>query len=356
MAVHEVESDADELVRAGAGAGREEGERDGAERSSACSTTSSRASGCRRTLDGAASCASPEAARRTIARRLAELRQAVERILDRARAASPHRHGAGRSRQGVAGRGPGRPAKHPDRVRSRPSGARPGVEGLRGDLEWLGVLVARLDREPPPTPDRVPRSRARAGSQRRWARRADAVEPELAGGLERLRAPVRADARVLLERRVRRELAAPTAGAAQSGSWRIGSSSPGCRRGWLRWSRWRTTRRTPRWLGGDPGGVGESLAIRRIELADGPRIRAPGAWSLTDAQRPCERSRPGGQRRDQRDHRLPRGHAPAPGREAARAGRARTWTSCPLTLRRLLILRTSTRTPDEPTPREELAG
>ena len=164
MAVHDVRSVADEWCDSARVLG-EEGERDGAERFSALLDHIESGTRLRRTLDGAASCASSEAERRTIARRLAGLRQAVEQIMDRAGAASPHHPAlAARVREwlsenrfalrniqtesgfGSSGARPGR----------RRSARRPGVAGRVGRSSRSG---------PASSPNRLPRSRDRTGSQ-----------------------------------------------------------------------------------------------------------------------------------------------------------------------------------------------
>ena len=103
----------------------------------------------RRPLDHRPPDAASEGCRRAILRRLTKLRQAVGAVLD------DREFGAG-DRQVLAGR-----VKEwllESRITLRnlltdhtldPPGRALAVEGLRTDLEWLSVLVARLDRDPP---------------------------------------------------------------------------------------------------------------------------------------------------------------------------------------------------------------
>ena len=158
----------------------------------------------RRALDHQPPDAASEGCRRAILRRLTELRKAVGEVFD---AGEP---GAG-DRQILAGR-----VKEwlPDsRITLRnlltdhtldPLGRALAVEGLRADLEWLNVLVARLDRDPPPSRTarlEVELERVRNGLtlQAGPRHRPDSDRECLRARCERLRG-------VLLERRIRTEL------------------------------------------------------------------------------------------------------------------------------------------------------
>ena len=151
MAVDEVKSDAEELVRAGRARWSSEG-RKRRRRPPGRPARPRRgpASGSRRRLDGRGPRGRPRA---DAARRRCDGSSSCSMRSSRSGPSpephSPHAAGARRPRQGVARRGTRRPASHPDRARPRHLGRALAVEGLRGDLEWLSVLVSRLDREPP---------------------------------------------------------------------------------------------------------------------------------------------------------------------------------------------------------------
>lgn len=218
----------------------------------------------RRRLDGRPSEAGLEASRRSVLRRLVELRHLAESILLHVEAGTP---GAQKFSLHVK-RSLGETRAALRTIQVDPTletlGCALAVEGLRGDLEWLSVVVSRLDHEPPQRHTsflEVELERAR-----NWivtpAVHSSAADAEL----ERLRGRCDRLLGVLLERRVRREIAAPTSGSperllllrlhlsrlqAYVDSLEIDDGGD---------------RRT--WLGGDSDEWAESLSIRRIELAE----------------------------------------------------------------------------------------
>ena len=168
-----------------------------------------------------------------------------------------------------------------------PLGRALAVEGLRTDLEWLSVLVARLDCDPPVSRtaslevdlERVHNGLTLMAEPRR---RPDAERECLLARCERMRG-------VLLERRIRTELGRSTVGATpeQLLTLRLEHS-----RLQARVSALESTNDGdghPLWLGGDPAEWADALSLRRIELADraGAQLQELG---LAEARRPCERA------------------------------------------------------------------
>jgi hypothetical protein len=89
------------------------------------------------------------------------------------------------------------------------------IEGLRTDIEWFSVLVARLDQETPhpvTTWLDVELDRLRGWLGTAVAARLDVRDEPVRAGCDRLQA-------VLLERRIERELARPAAGWSADGLW-----------------------------------------------------------------------------------------------------------------------------------------
>ena len=241
----------------------------------------------RRPLDHRPPDAASKGCRRSILRRLTKLRQAVGEVLD------DRELGAG-DRQLLAGR-----VKEwllESRITLRnlltdhtldPLGRALAVEGLRTDLEWLSVLVARLDCDPPVSRtaslevdlERVHNGLTLSAEPRR---RPDAEDERLLARCERMRG-------VLLERRIRTELGRSTVGATpeQLLTLRLEHS-----RLQARVSALESTNDGdghPLWLGGDPAEWAGALSLRRIELADsaGAQLQELG---LAEARRPCERA------------------------------------------------------------------
>ena len=241
----------------------------------------------RRPLDHRPPDAASEGCRRAILRRLTKLRQAVGEVLD------DRELGAG-DRQLLAGRVKEWLCESRITLRNLltdhtldPLGRALAVEGLRTDLEWLSVLVARLDCDPPVSRtaslevdlERVHNGLTRSAEPRR---RPDAEGECLLARCERMRG-------VLLERRVRTELGRSTVGATpeQLLTLRLEHS-----RLQARVSSLESTNDGdghPLWLGGDPAEWADALSIRRIELADraGAQLQELG---LAEARRPCERA------------------------------------------------------------------
>ena len=241
----------------------------------------------RRPLDHRPPDAAPEGCRRAILRRLTKLRQAVGEVLD------DRELGAG-DRQLLAGR-----VKEwllESRITLRnlltdhtldPLGRALAVEGLRTDLEWLSVLVARLDCDPPVSPtaslevdlERVHNGLTLSAEPRR---RPDPEGECLLARCERMRG-------VLLERRIRTELGRSTAGATpeQLLTLRLEHSRLQARVSSLESTNDGDGHAL--WLGGDPAEWADALSMRRIELADraGAQLQELG---LAEARRPCERA------------------------------------------------------------------
>ena len=89
------------------------------------------------------------------------------------------------------------------------------IEGLRGDLEWLSTLVARLDGETPHPVSTwldVELERLRAWLGNAPGPERDPRDESLRAGCERMQA-------LLLERRIQRELARPSVGWSADGLW-----------------------------------------------------------------------------------------------------------------------------------------
>ncbi len=161
------------------------------------------------------------------------------------------------------------------------------MEGLRADLEWLNVLVARLDRDPPPSRtarlevelERIHNELTLLAKSRRPP---DSEDECLLARCERLRG-------VFLERRIRTELGRSTEGATpeQLLMLRLEHSRLQARVSALEPAS--VGDGHPLWLGGDPAEWANALSIRRIELADraGAQLRELG---LAEARRPCERA------------------------------------------------------------------
>ena len=158
---------------------------------------------------------------------------------------------------------------------------------MRADLEWLSVLIARLDREPLPSAtaalevelQRIRKGLALAGDPQHPA---DPALERLRGRCDRLEG-------VLLERRVRSNLARSSTGAEPE---RLLTSRLELSRLQARVSSLEPAEDGNghhRWLGGDPEEWAEALALRRLELADraGARLLE---MDFTDAHRPCERA------------------------------------------------------------------
>jgi len=241
----------------------------------------------RRVLDEGLPDAATEACRRAILRLLIELRQAVGIVLDDLEPGSAGREAlAGRVKAWLSeSRGTLRNLMGDHKL--NPLGRALAVEALRGDLEWLSVLVARLDREAPPSSTaalEVELERVRNGLtlSAEPRQRRDADGECLLARCERMRG-------VLLERRVRRELGRSTAGAAPQRllALRLEQSKLQARVSSLEPTN--DGDGHPRWLGGDSEEWADALSIRRIELADraGARLQEMG---LTEARRPCERA------------------------------------------------------------------
>ncbi len=241
----------------------------------------------RRPLDSRAPDSASEAHRRALARRLVELRLIVYGLLDDLEPGSPKRDVlVGRVRDWLG------EARTTLRIISTdsmlgPLGRALAAEGLRGDLEWLSVLIARLDGEPPPRPTatlevQLERIHHELSLSAEPQRPSDPELERLRGRCERLRW-------VLLERRVRRELSSSTTGAPPE---RLLAAR-------LKLSRLQARvcslepveddEGNPRWLGGDPEEWSEALSIRRIELADRAATRLQ-EMDLSEARRPCERA------------------------------------------------------------------
>ncbi len=160
------------------------------------------------------------------------------------------------------------------------------IDGLRTDLEWLGMLVTWLDRETPPgrmAALDVELERIRNGLAV-WPepqRKPDDRREALLRRCDRLRG-------VLLERRIRSELERPAAG--ETPEQLLGQR--------LEFSRLQARvlaleepddEARPKWLGGDPEQWADALSVRRIELS----VRAASqleAMSLAEARRHCERA------------------------------------------------------------------
>jgi hypothetical protein len=161
------------------------------------------------------------------------------------------------------------------------------VEGMRGDLEWQSALIARLDREPAPSPTaaleaglhRLRKGLVLAAEQERW------VDPEharLIGRCDRME-------RVLLERRVRAELSlsATSAGPERLLAMRLELSRLQARVSSLEpVSHDNGREQVP---GGEAEEWTDELAVRRLELADRATAQLM-EMELADAHRPCEQA------------------------------------------------------------------
>lgn len=162
-----------------------------------------------------------------------------------------------------------------------------GVEGMRGELDWLSSLVARLDGERAPSriahlEIEIDRVRNELTEHTASATRPDPELDRLIGRCERLRG-------ILLERRVRRELERSTAemvperllamrmqlSRSQSRVEALEPVEDGDGRAYG--------------SGGDPRGWAEALTSRRLELAR-RAVGALEAMSLAESRRPCERA------------------------------------------------------------------
>src|SRR5262245_18097731 len=237
-------------------------------------------------LDGSPPGVESEAIRRTIAHGLADLRQAVDRCLARMGRST-------RCDQALAPRA--KEWLNQCRISLRNIETEPGLdelsrvlklEGLRGDLEWLSTLIARLDREPPHGQwsflevevERVRRILGPEGQPRSGPDR----------GSDRLRSRCRRIQGVLLERRVRSELRHPTneVGPERLMGLRLHLSRLQARVASLESEAGGEA--TEDWIGGDPEEWVEALAVRRVELADLAESRLL-TMSLEEARRPSER-------------------------------------------------------------------
>ncbi len=106
----------------------------------------------RRRLDALDSDPDVDPIRRAVVARLAELERRTIEDLATIRPGTPaHREVARRSRQWL---GEARVAAQNARtvLEFEPVHQAMAIEALRSDLEWLGVVIARLDGEPPPAP------------------------------------------------------------------------------------------------------------------------------------------------------------------------------------------------------------
>ena len=276
----------------------------------------------RRPLDQQPPDAASEASRRAILRCLVHLRQAVGDILD-------HRELGAGDRLVLAGRVKDWQSESRITLRDLSTdhtldrlGRALAVEGLRYDLEWLGVLVAWLDRDPPPSRTarlEVELERVHNGLARCPEPRPSTGRPErecLLARCERMRG-------VLLERRIRMELGRTTEDVTVPSSYSCcGWSSRDFRHGSRRWNE-EQRRGRPRLAGWRSRGMGRRTLHPPDRDGRARRSPASGSWASTRRRRPCERTRPAHPGRDQRDDRLSRGHAAAPGREPAGAGAAR---------------------------------
>jgi hypothetical protein len=241
----------------------------------------------RRPLDQQPPDAATEGSRRAILRHLTKLRRIVGEALDGRELDSGDRQVlGGRVKEWLS----------QSRIMLRnlltdhtldPLGRALAVEALRADLEWLNVIVARLDRDPPPsrtTRLEVELERVHNGlTLRADPQRQPGTEDEcLLARCDRLRG-------VLLERRIRTELGRSTAGASpeQLLTLRLEHSRLQARAAALEQDG--EDDGHPLWLGGDPAEWADALAIRRIELADraAAQLRELG---LAEARRPCERA------------------------------------------------------------------
>jgi hypothetical protein len=245
----------------------------------------------RRPLDHAdpASVPASEEARRSVLRVLTDLRQAADERLAALPADSPERAGVAlrvrawlASTRLVLGRAAGDPGLDV-------LGRALAVEALRGDVEWLSGVIARLDREPPHSPaaaievevERIGRSLALEGEPRRGA------EPEL----DRLLGRCERMGRALLERRVHQELgvAAARGEPEQLLARRLRLSRLQARVGALERDDDETgPDGAPRPVE-DPEAWAEELALRRLDLAD-RATAALGEMNPAEARRPCERA------------------------------------------------------------------
>ncbi len=158
------------------------------------------------------------------------------------------------------------------------------IEGLRGELEWLGALVDRLERETPqPATAWIDVELARLSG---WLRPSsghdsDPSELPLREGCERMQA-------VVLERRIKRELAGSTVGATPEALWghrfhltRLQAQALTLDlAGGQAQSHSRLARARTEWI--------DALEHRRAELADAADDRLI-TLNLPARTRPCER-------------------------------------------------------------------
>jgi hypothetical protein len=241
----------------------------------------------RRPLDSRAPESASEASRRAIARRLAELRLVVDGLLEEAKPGSAKRDGLARRVKEWLGEARTTLRSISSDPTLDPLGRALAAEGLRGDLEWLSVLVAWLDGEPAPRPTAT----LEVQLKRIHHELGPSVEPHLQVDPEheRLRRRCERLRWVLLERRIRRELSASTNGA---GPERLLAKRLQLSRLQARVASLEPVKDDEghtQWLGGDPTEWSEALSIRRIELADQAATCLQG-MDLTEARRPCERA------------------------------------------------------------------
>ncbi len=220
----------------------------------------------RRPLDLRPPGAESEGCRRTILRGLTELRKAVGEALN---ACEP----VASDRQILAGRVKDWLSDSRFALRELltdhtlvPLGRALAVEGLRTDLEWLGVLIARLDGDPPPS--RTARLEVELERVRNVLMLLSEPRQRTDSELECLLARCERMRGVLLERRIRSELGTSTTGTTPERllMLRLEHSRLQARVAALESTSDTDGHRS--YFGGDPAEWADALAIRRIELAD----------------------------------------------------------------------------------------
>ena len=191
------------------------------------------------------------------------------------------------------------------------------IEALRGDLEWLGAVVARLDGEPPPAPSGLARRRARAAPRRCWAGPTAGIPTSSTTRSPRGARRCRRRSGAPRRRELARSMGAPARMSLWAHRFRLSRLQAHVAARTRRPTASSPRRRSAGPVGpGPPTGCGTWRAARRAgrrgRRADGrPPARRPPPRLF--------RRRDGGIRRDRRDDRVPRADAAAPRRAPARA-------------------------------------